>query len=677
MSNKTNIKITSKGIQKVLKKYNESNAFAEFIWNGFDAKATAVEINYDANELGFMSSLSIRDNGYGIPFEKLKEKFEPFFESEKIIEIESPKNTSLVHGKNGVGRLTFFTFSNIAQWKTIYKKENKFYCYKIKIDSSSLNSYESSEKDITEIKSKHTGTEVIFSNIRITSDKIQEEIKAFLITEFGWFLELNKSKNYEIKINGETLAYSSLIGEKEDTTILHKETKTSFSIHYVRWAQKLNKEFSKYYYLDSTSTERFKEFTLLNNKGDHFYHSVYIQSNYFDEFNFTDSSATKQISLVGGNRIDDEFDFLHDKLVDYLRKKRRPFLKIYSDTVITEYESEGVFPIFKKDAWDQIRKAELHEIIKGLYEVEPKLFSNLNLEQKKTFVGFLNLLLDTGEREQLFKIMQEIVDLDSEERKDLALLLKSASLSNVIKTLKLIEDRFATYYQIKELAFNKKLNADEVHHLQKIVELHYWIFGEQYNLVTAAEPKFEEALRRFTYILKGTSKKKSITHVDKNKEMDIFMCRQELFINKTKCVVVELKHPKKKLGKNEVDQVKKYMDVITKEQEFNANNISWDFILVGNEFDSTDYINKELGNTKHWGEDSLIFKNAGENNRGEYKIYVKKWSEIFNEFECRHKFIDEKLKIQRLKLMKEYDNAGQVIEQSKLSSAARSPILIK
>jgi len=45
----TPIEITTPGIKKVLKNYNTPKAIAEYIWNGFDAKATKVEINYNLN----------------------------------------------------------------------------------------------------------------------------------------------------------------------------------------------------------------------------------------------------------------------------------------------------------------------------------------------------------------------------------------------------------------------------------------------------------------------------------------------------------------------------------------------------------------------------------------------------------------------------------------------------
>lgn len=100
----TRIQITVPGIKKALSRYDARQAIAEYIWNGFDAQATCVEISYHSNELGGLSSLTITDNGYGIPREKLNTKFVPFYESEKLSDQNTEKiQNSAIHGKNGVG----------------------------------------------------------------------------------------------------------------------------------------------------------------------------------------------------------------------------------------------------------------------------------------------------------------------------------------------------------------------------------------------------------------------------------------------------------------------------------------------------------------------------------------------------------------------------------------------
>ncbi len=657
------VKIGSKGIKSVLKRYDYFQSIAEYIWNGFDAKATKIDLNYEANEVGYINKLEVVDNGYGIPHEKIKSKFEPLFESEKAIEIEPNRHLSATHGKNGVGRLTFFTFANHAIWETIYKKNGRYYTYRNEINENSLNNYSGLNAEVKEISSTHTGTTVSFINIKNISQGILDNtLKEYLKREFAWFLSLNKQHNYIININGIPLDFASIIGDSETVTFNFQEKKLKFIIHYIRWNEKINKEFSQYYYIDNTGIEKYKEFTTLNNKGDHFYHSVYIKSEYFDDFNFVKSDEGQK-NFIGGTRSDIEFKNLQSELTNYLRKKRKPFLKKYADKLIDEYEKEGVFPKFPEGKIGEIKKEELETVVRELYEIQPIIFSSLNVEQKKTFLGFLDLLLQSDERNKIIEIIKHIVVLDSEERDELLSILNKTTLTGIIKTIKLIEDRYTVISQLKQLVFNKNLKASEPKHLQKLVEDHYWLFGEQYHLVTAAEPDFEEALKRFIYILSGEKPDVKLDHPNKEREMDIFMCRQNKYIDTIDNIVVELKNPSINLGEKELSQVKNYMQVILKQDQFNGNNILWEFYLVGNDFDTSGYIEGELENAKHHGERSLVFKHDN------YKIYVKRWSEIFVELECRLEFLDQKLQLDRSKLIKDYKTADEIIVETTRSSA--------
>ncbi|MBC6991161.1 ATP-binding protein [Hymenobacter sp. BT491] len=137
---KRDTNITSSGIKKVLKNYKHTSALAEYIWNGFDAKSSQVEINYTYDELENIDQICITDNGFGINTSKLEDKFDKFYDSEKSIEIQSPKHTSVLHGKNGVGRLTFFTFAHDAEWKSCYKEGSKLKGVRINISASNLKS---------------------------------------------------------------------------------------------------------------------------------------------------------------------------------------------------------------------------------------------------------------------------------------------------------------------------------------------------------------------------------------------------------------------------------------------------------------------------------------------------------------------------------------------------------
>ena len=75
--------ITPEGIQKNLKNIKPLDAICEYIWNGFDAFATQVEVELNRNKMGLINMITIRDNGCGINYDELKYKFQPFNDSKK------------------------------------------------------------------------------------------------------------------------------------------------------------------------------------------------------------------------------------------------------------------------------------------------------------------------------------------------------------------------------------------------------------------------------------------------------------------------------------------------------------------------------------------------------------------------------------------------------------------
>jgi hypothetical protein len=415
MSEKVNI--TSKGIEKVLRTYSEKQAVAEYIWNGFDAHASTVNLNYKFNELGFLESLEISDDGYGIDFERLKQKFDPFYESEKSIQIAVPKHTSKMHGRNGVGRLTFFTFAHSATWSTTFKSHLGFQKGSIHIETGGLNSY-SHDFSHPLLNDAATGTKVSFVNLKISKEELENSVIPFLIHEFCWFIELNKHKGYQVIVNGIPLDFSANVKDFEQLEILHPETKVSFKIRYVQWQEGLHKELSKYYFL-ANGEEIYKDYTTLNKKSDDYFHSVYIESDFFTEFDFKSLENQGQTALFGKAKSSVEYRFLMKELTEYLKAKRKPFLKEHAVKLIRTYEEEGVFPMYPSEKEAKSRKPELIKVIQALYEVEPKLFGSLSIDQKKTLVGFLDLLLVSNERAGIFKILTQLVDLEPEELEQL------------------------------------------------------------------------------------------------------------------------------------------------------------------------------------------------------------------------------------------------------------------
>ena len=635
--------ISSQGIQKI-RKYSWEQAIAEYIWNGLDANANQIDVDFILDEenieLEIYKSISISDNGTGIPFDEIKIKFGKVLESPKGQSSGTDKST-LIHGKNGYGRYTFYSFAEHARWDTTYYQDHKYFNFNIEIDGSSLHDYGISEA-IQVKEESGPGTKVVFTGIdhKLSPKAITDILIPYLKSEFAWYLIVRP--DCKIRINGEILTYDDLIAETEEQTIVVIDKKGEdheFNFTYIEWKEKLRDESSRIYMLNSAMELKRSTTTKLNNKGDNFWHSIIVVNDFFDNINIYDSDDEDVTRKNLFSDLAEQYIYrnLIEKLNNFLSEKRRPFLKKHATRLIAQYESEKVFPDFGNNAWDKIRKSELEDVVKGLYEVQPKIFTGINLEQKKIFLQLLNELMDEDQRKPLLKIIEAVVELSDDERQDLVKILETTRLNYIVATIKLISDRLLMLNHLRQIVFNHEWGAQEVKHLQVFISKHFWIFGEEYRFVCAEEVKFREALLKYRQEVLGVESTGEIDHPDKNREMDLFLSGKDFRTGTPLNIVVEIKNPTtiKKLHQKQTSQIEQYMDVILQTDEFNSSKEQWEFYLIGQDYDSI--VERKI-NDKRTG---LV--NEGDN----YKFYVKKWSEIVGDAENRMRFLLERLKIER------------------------------
>lgn len=623
----------------ICNKYTPERAISEYIWNGFDAKATEVRVDFevDSKEFDTFKTIKVSDNGTGICYELLSTKFKVFLESQKSI--VTARDSDITRGKNGYGRFTFYKFARFARWETKYNKDGVINSYTIKISDDDLKSY---TPTLPVESDGSTGTTVVFEAIseELTST-FKEKLSAYLKAEFAWFLELKPE--YKIYIDNIELDYSSIIADNQTFDITIKEH--VFQCNYLRWNTKMNVEYSHFYFLNKSLDLKNSKTTLLNKKGDDFWHSVIVISDFFNEMDsdvLEDEMTTGQGNLFESVEDRKIYKDLINQLNNFLRDKRRPFLRQQAVALINDYKEDDVFPKFGDDAWDEVRRQGLENLVKGLYEVEPAVFTKLNKEQKRIFLELLNLVMDSNERDNLFKIIDAVIELNIDDREEFARMLETTNLSHVISTIKVITNRLLLLEDLKKIVFNHELKAGEINHLQKFIEKHYWIFGEEYRLVSAEEVKFESALRKYIYILRGVSQEVFIDHPDKYKEMDLFLSGTDFRDGKPHNLVVEIKNPStiKKLKSEQVTQIKEYIDVILSTDMFNDAHEYWSFYLIGQDYDNI--VKDDIQNA----ETGLLRR------KDNHCLYVKKWSEIINDVERRLKYLLDKLQVERDKLAK-------------------------
>lgn len=648
-------KLTSKSIEGSGLPADYTKAIAEYIWNGFDANASIVNINFRANEVGFIHDFSIVDNGSGINISNISETFGKFMVSLKS---DSLSETGFVKGKKGKGRYSFAIFCNNVKWNTIFNSEDGVPLnYNIAINKHDIQDFETIDTSIA--KGKDTGTEVVFENFfALTADLLDSEgFENYLANEFGWFLYLNKDRGYKIFINDNLLNYQSVIADCEDSDFLIGDF--NFKISFIRWKEKIGDKFY-YYFLNSAKKEAHRKHTSFNNKTADFHHSLYIESDYFNEF-----KATKNdVAVLNGflNQSDIKFRVLIDHLNELVSSKEKSFIRdLKAGALIEVYNKNNVFPPFGNNRYEQIRKEDLENVIKELYSVQPKIFQNLTIPQSKTIVGFLNLLLDTDQREYVLNIVDSVVKLSDNERKDLSDVLKTSKLSHITSLVKLLENRFNIVDILKALVFDLQEYTNERDHIQKVIEDNYWLFGEQYHLVSA-DKNFEVLLNNY-YVHLGENKSKPEKIDSKNKlqRPDIFISRKvdvadgsDTDSTVEENIIVELKRPDVIIGNEQFQQVERYLRFIVEDERFNSVTRNWKFILIGKKVD--DYIKDLYENQKLKGKKFLI------QSIKRYEIYAMTWDDLFRLFEIKHKHLIDKLEFKSI-IIEELEQKGILLNK--------------
>ena len=111
------------------------------------------------------------------------------------------------------------------------------------------------------------------------------------------------------------------------------------------------------------------------------------------------------------------------------------------------------------------------------------------------------------------------------------------------------------------------------------------------------------------------------------------------------------------------------MRLVRRQDQFNRPNLTWRFYLVGNAFDTLGYMDGEISNAQRLGEPSLV--HSQDDNK--IRIYVKKWNEIFDEFEVRHRYVENQLKLRRRDLASAASNPIELVAAQESNTATSPP----
>lgn len=618
------------------------DAISEYIWNGFEAHARNINIDYTLNEAYGVKELIITDNGDGINYDELGETFGAFLASKKNLLSLKMKSKA----NKGKGRFSFIAFADKAEWSTVYKDKDDYKEYQITMSNDTKEVIDCSQPESSD--RKESGTSVRFSDINtLTAENMSFEIlEPALLKEFAWFLYLYKSKNVEITVNGDKVDFEKYVNTKLSEKSMVTIDGHRFEISLVVWQESIKEKFCCYYF-DSEDALKGKNTTNFNRNTINFNHSVFVKSDFFDDKeNVLTNNDDIQINMFESQEEKKILKKLHKEIQKLIEKKISVYLSDKAEEAVEAMITERkTFPEFPSDVYGQMRKNDLKKVTKEIFKLEPLIFHKLKPIQEKSLLGFLNLLLSSEERENVLTILEQIVELSPEQRDDFSKILKKTSLENIIDTIKFIEDRYKIIELLRSIVYDLTKFSNERDHVQKIVERHFWLFGEQYNLASA-DQRMQKALEQYRNILYGEEDVTATLNPDAENErrMDIFMCNTrnvETAFETTleENIVVELKAPKVPLTKKVLRQIEDYMDYVRRQPQFNSKLRKWKFIAVCKEVD--DYVKSQYKAFEDKGKVGLVFQVEN------CEVYALTWDDIIKSFEIKHKPMLERLKYDR------------------------------
>jgi len=655
---------TSEGIRNQVEEHVKSSlqAINEYVWNSIDADAQEIRIKIECHG-NTPRKIIIEDDGEGINFNKLKTDL--FVHTN-----DSPKKKirkdylSLPHGKNGHGRFAFIKFANKATWKSVYLNGKGYKEFETYIHSSNLVDFEGISATNTD--KKQTGTTVTITDFNVKQDLIVDEkksiekIKDSLLKEFYWIIKL---KGLTIILNGNKIDANRICEDYSKTITIDNEI---FDINLVRWREIYCRE-SNNHYLNSSNKEVYKTKTAISSLDDRFLHTVIVKSKLFDNFSPASEIARrkKKEEPLLSKREFEIFKKLKDRTNKFSDEIRRKFSEDFVKKKIENFETKHYFDkVIPSRNEREYKKEPVIEVTKEVLRFAPKVFASLNEEQTLVFLNIISKLMDDDSK-TLLDILKILIKPGNEEAlEELRKLLEKYPLGNIVGTIKMIEDRLTTIDKLKEMVYSDKyyfLESD----LQREIENHFWIFGEEYtNLIVNEEDDFNKLYEEYCKHNKIEFKKsKNLS----KKQVDLFVNGK---INDGRLetnLIIEIKRPKRtedsrgfmKLGLKDFNQIEEYSEIIRKIPLFNSPNTKeWDYFLIGAELDDSFYY-EERG--------LCLMKNKKEHN---IKIYAISWIELLDRAKFKLEYIRKKLEGKKKRIIEKSKSKEDI--HKKLNNTAKN-----
>lgn len=602
---------------------------AEFVWNALDADATTVRVDLVKNALGGITGIRISDNGHGITRERASHDFENLGASHKRRAVKTQIFGRAVHGKEGRGRLKFFSLARRAHWYSVAQVDGELAALTLTIQANSL---EHADLQDAEVNGKETGTVVELSSLKEPLEILDSNDSFRQVSTIF--------SPYILQYPDVQVFYNSLAVDPRIT--IHKtfdipqqplicptRTIDDLRLKVIEWNAQTDGR--QIFFGGDNGIVLGSQAAYVT--APNFAYSAYAYSSFFREL-----SDANLLEVEGLN----DPDFLHviehirSDLKDYFRKRQADL----SRGLIQELKEEGAYP-YEGEPGDEIEKRERQVFDIATYAVSShsREFARADTSVKRMTLAFLKEAVKHNP-DALSTILRAVVNLPKGQQTEFSELLQRTELGNIISSSSLIADRVSTLSTLKTMVFEPKYRhtVKERGQLDALVRDNTWLFGEQFHF-TLPEAGLARVMHRVSEDLGTNRRKVAVLKPDgKRGRVDQFLGRVVPGADQAKreYLLVELKRPGLTIGRKELDQVEDYLNALRKQPDFSHTATTWHFYLITTEYD--DAIEARITQSDR----PRGVAQLGDN----YTVWVKTWGEILRESDARHQFIQDKLKIE-------------------------------
>lgn len=617
-------------LEKVARTRDPIRAVSEFVWNALDADATRTSVEFGLNVLGGIEEIVIRDNGVGISRAHADRDFGNLGNSWKRTSQRTPRLQRALHGKEGRGRLRFFSLAERGLWRTVYRERGAMQELLIEISAGALEKCNVS--DASSSSRAETGTVVELAPLKEPFDWLLSR-EAFLEFNAVFASYVLQYPDVSISYNGRAIDPADTIFQSYEfpvqAIIGPHRTVEDLSLKVIEWNSQVE---SRKIYLGGESG------IVLGSQSGHvtapgFEFSAYANSAFFQEM--ADANLLDLDDLS-----DPDFMFvmehIRDRLGEYFRQRQAE----RSQGLIEDLKSEGAYP-YEGDPKDEVERRE-----RDVFDIATYAVSSYSREFKKADTSLrrmtLTLLREAIRHnpDALSTILRAVVNLPKVRQDEFSSLLQKTELGNIISASSLIADRVTVLQVLSSMVFSPQYRSTvkERGELDAVVRDNTWLFGERFH-ITLPEAGLTRVMERVAEELGSGRSLRRVRKPDgATGRLDCFLGRSVPHPdeNRREFIVVELKRPSLKIGRVELDQLEDYVNSLKGQRDFARTDTYWNFYLVTGEYDPsiTDRITQK--------DRPIGLFLEKENSR----VWVKTWSELIRECEGRLQFIQDKLRVE-------------------------------